>query len=223
MSAQGGDGGEGSHHAARVIHGVAQFYRRAVRVSGHVSEAPQGGEHGSVAGIPRFWPRLSVGGQRHHDNVGFDLTQLRISQPQTIHHAGTKILQHDIGDANQVVGKFQRPRFLEIERNRTLAGVDLLEGRRRFAVHGMGPPRNVQARRRFHLDDVGAQRRQDHTGEGAGGVNRKVGDANTGEGSGLVWHNHHPDIIYLPRRSDTAPDTPATTSVASPGCSGQPR
>ena len=177
MGAEGSNGREGRHHAAGVIHGVAEFDGRAVGVTREVAEAAEGGEHGGIAGVTRFGAGLSVGGQGHHDDVGLDFAELGVAEAEAIHNAGAEVFQHHVGDAHEVVGEFQGAGFLEVEGNGTLAGVDLLEGRRGFAVHGVGPAGNVEAGRRLDLDDVCAQGRKDHASEGTGGMDGEVGDA----------------------------------------------
>ena len=223
VGTQSGNCRESRHHAAGVVHGVAQLDGRAVGIAGKVAQPAQGGEHGRVAGVARLRSGLPVGRQGHHDDVRFDLAQLWISQAQTVHHAGAEVLEDDVGDAHQVVGQLQRPRLLEVEGNGAFAGVHLLKGRWGLAVHGMGPPRDVQARRRLDLDDVGAQGGQDHAGEGAGGVDGKVSDANAGEGSGCVGHGHRLSATLSPNRSGIFPGTPATARAAGRGWSGRPR
>ena len=223
VGAQGGHRGEGRHHAAGVVHGVAQFHGRPVGVAGQVAQSTQGSEHGRVSGVARLGAGLPVGRQGHHDDVGLDLAELRVAQAEAVHHAGPEVLQHHVGDAHQVVGQFQGPRLLEVEGDGALAGVDLLKGRRGFAVHGVRPPRDVQSRGRLDLDHIGAQRGQDHAGKGTRGVHGKIGDANAGERSGCVGHGHRLSATRPPSRSGISPGTPAAARAGDRGWFGPPR
>jgi hypothetical protein len=171
--------------------GIADPQRRARGVAGDAHDAGEA-LHDLVIG--RIVPQRSVlpeAGNGAVDEAGLQLAQRVIAEPEPLHHSRPEILDDDIGGAQQAAEHLLAGLALEIDGDRTLAGV-LGEERRphqRLVEGGIGAElaREIAHAGRLHLDDLGAQQREligserpcEHIGE--------IEDANAAEKPA-----HHP-------------------------------
>ena len=103
---------------------------------------------------------------RDHDEPRIDRAHRFVAEPEPIHHAGTEILDQDVGDLDQPFQDFDSARAREIERDAPLAAIGGIEDRgaldrlhlRRRHRERTAPP--VEVMRVLDLDHVGA-----HLGE----------------------------------------------------------
>ncbi len=73
LGAEGSYGPKSGHHPSGVVHGMPQFHWRGIGVPCKVSQATQGGKHGSVPGVSAFRSGLPIRGQGDHDDIWINL------------------------------------------------------------------------------------------------------------------------------------------------------
>jgi hypothetical protein len=87
-----------------------------------------------------------------------------VAQPKTIHYSGTEIFDDYIGGSDQAMKNFVSTLILEIDRQRSLAGILSEEGgaHQMFVELWIGAqlPRQISRFGDFDLDDVGAKLRE---------------------------------------------------------------
>ena len=146
---------------------------RAVLGAGHRHQAGHRLDHEIEAAAAGIGSGLAEARDRAQHQPGIARVQGIPTQAQPLHHAGTEILQHDVGTVDQLPEDFQIGRILEIEPDAALVAVPQHEGRAlaldegRRAAHGI-------ALRAFDLDDVGAEVAELHAAERARQVRRQV-------------------------------------------------
>src|SRR3982074_803012 len=71
-------------------------------------------------------PGLSENTGRGHYDVVFALFQMRVIKLQTLEHAGRETLEHNIGPIDQAQNKIASARFLEVDSDAALSGVQVV-------------------------------------------------------------------------------------------------
>jgi hypothetical protein len=94
---QGGDG---------VADGNADAHRRTVRVAGDVADAAHRLADGAEARQVAQGAGLAVAGQAHHDGGRVELPEVFIAQLPLFQHAGTVVLDDDVGLQGELAGDF---------------------------------------------------------------------------------------------------------------------
>ena len=118
---------------------------------------------------------------RAPDEPGVGRAELLVTEPQALHRANAKVLDHDIG------GQDQRPRVslallaLEIERHTFLVAVDRAKGRR--ILHAAPTTERVAPGWLLDLDNVGPHVAQQHAGIRPGDIIGEFDNANPVQGS----------------------------------------
>jgi hypothetical protein len=113
----------------------------------------------------------SIDDARVHRTEGFEV------QPQPPGHRGREAVDHRVGLAHEVVQRLLAAGRLQVQRDAALAPVDREEeGRVLRAGHGRHAAREVAAKS-LHLDDLGAELREELAREGAAEHPAQVQDA----------------------------------------------
>ena len=97
----------------------------------------------------------AIAGDRAIDDPGVDRLDRRIIEPEPLDHPRAKILQHDVGLAEERLQRRDVRRILEVEREALLGTVDGVKQRRIAADLGVAeiqPPRQVAPVRSLDLD-----------------------------------------------------------------------
>ena len=103
--------------------------------------------------------RLAITRDGAEDQAGVIGGHARVIEAEPLHHAGTIVLDHDVGTADQPPRRRHGLRTLQIEDDAPLAGIELAVGRacavpeRRTAAHEV-------ALGRLDLDDIRAEIRE---------------------------------------------------------------
>ena len=106
-----------------------------------------------------------------------------VTQTQPLHHPGTKVFEGQVGTTDQRQRQLNGSRFLEVQADRHLVGVDLLEAAGRLAIHGVRAPGDVEPSRTLYLDHLGPEFSQHQTGKGPRRVHGEIGDPDAGKGT----------------------------------------
>src|SRR5689334_16606454 len=102
---------------------VADAQGCGLAISSHAHHAGQSLHDLIVGRIELEWTVLAKSGDCAIDQVRPHLLERRIAEPETLHDAGPKVLDHDAGGGNQLAEYLAALRSLEIERERALAGI----------------------------------------------------------------------------------------------------
>ena len=127
---------------------------------------------------------LAEAGDAGIDDALVDLFQQLVIDAETFLHVGTEILHHHVGLLHQAIEHLARRLVFQIERDRALVAMQILEIRAApRAAHGLG----ALFFRCVDLDDIGAPVRQLPHGGGTGAhageiENRKAGKSLRGAG-----------------------------------------
>src|SRR6266851_3328100 len=217
---QGGEDADRHQHAgAGVAERGAWFDRRTVAISGDADRAAGGlGDHveGEVLLVRAALAEtldLAV------DDPWVQLLDDVVAEPQALDRAGRHVLDRDVGLLQHLLDDLETARRFEVEGDRFLVGVELMEipG---IVVRppGLKPAAGVAGLRVLDLDHLGAE-----PGErlGAGWTRLELGkvhDSDAFETVQLHAHSIHRSSL-LPKRCatiarDTAPGKPAGLSMA---------
>ena len=130
---------------------------------------------------------LAEAGDAREDDARVDLLERFVVDAEAELHVGPVVLDHDVGGLRQLHEDRDALRVLEIERDRALVAVQVLEIRPvARAAHGV----LLEAGRRFDLDDVGAEVGElAHAGR-PGAHARQVEDAKARERGGSRYVGH---------------------------------
>ena len=182
---RGADRQRAQHPDRHVDDRKADLDRRRVGAgAGHQHHAGERLHHvvvGAAAG-PRTL--LAVARDRAVDDAGPHGADGLVVQPAAGHHAGAEVLDEHVGRGRQPAHQLGALRLANVDGQRTLAGVQGREARRRVAIAGTHARRahHVAALRRFDLDYLGAQLRQVERGQRPGDDVRQVEHAHAFQG-----------------------------------------
>src|SRR5690606_32261289 len=149
-------------------------HRGAVGVARNVAQAAHGFGNGAESRRVAHGARLPVARQAHHDERGIDLAQLFVPQPPLFEHAGTIVLDHDVGIEREAAGDLAASGVFQVQRDgffvarlhsppKRVAFVQVTP-----AADGVASARAIGALRGFDLDDFGAEFAQHAGREGPG-------------------------------------------------------
>jgi hypothetical protein len=145
-------------------------------VHGHAHH-PGGRLDGQVeAALPAARPVLSERRDRAVDQRGLARTEPVPAQPEALHHAGSAVLDEDVGLEHERARRVAGRRVLEVERDRALAAIDRREVLG-VAVRDRWPLPHRVALGRLDLDDLGAEVGEQHAAERPGRHLAELDDA----------------------------------------------
>ena len=158
--------------ASAQIDRAAHRQRRLVGRARQVGQTGQRGEGRRVARVVALRPRRPerTGGD-HHD-VPALLAQRRVAQPQLVQRARAEVVDRPVGRRRQVADHLFRALLLQVELDRQLVEVELVEHRRLVDAAAKRAHRQralaavVDPRARLDLDHLRAQQRQQHRAVG---------------------------------------------------------
>ncbi len=119
-----------------------------------------------------------------------------VTEAEAIHHAGPKILHDDIGLRDQPVNELDRIGALQVQREASLARIELTEIGAVSVAQGGAQP-HVVAFRRLDLDDLGADIGKQSRTIGAGQHDREIEHAHAFERRRPGIRFLHIDCSYL--------------------------
>ena len=152
---RGQDAARGEEAGSQVRQGDAHLHRRAIRLSGHRHQPghPLGDqiEPALVGGRPG----PAVARDRGVDQTWIADAQGRVVEPEPAQHAGAVVLDEHVRFRRQPPQHVGAAGRLQIDDDAALPAVDGIEGGAVVAARPRHPARGI-ARRRLHLDHVGA-------------------------------------------------------------------
>jgi len=110
-------------------------------------------------------PGLAVTADRHINQLWIDRFQRFITQAQTLHHPGAKLLEHDVVFAQQLLDDLQRFGLFQIQRQTALVAVQISVAGRDTAIMRRQHPQQIHTGWRFDAQHLGAHVRQQQRGE----------------------------------------------------------
>ena len=119
------EGGKAVHRGGVVGDGESHHRWGTVGVAGHVHQTRRGLDDPVEAGSLRPRARLSVGRDRHHDDVGIDLAERLVVQSPPLQHTIGEVLDDHVDLADQVPDHGQAFFGVPIEADTLLAAVGL--------------------------------------------------------------------------------------------------
>ena len=165
------------------------------RVAGEAHVLVQPAERDQPVPVRAVAPERPGRAQRRHgqhDHAGVDLAQVLVAQPPAVHPVAGEVVGHHVAARDQLLGQLDAARVAEVEGDRALAGVAVVEhavGVEAARLGRLDPdgPDVVQPGARLDLDHVGAVVGQ-HPGR------RRPGDQPAEVG--------HADALQQPPRRD---------------------
>src|SRR6266851_4912890 len=146
------------HAGAGVAKAQARLDRRAVRLAGDADRAT-GGLRDHVEGEPRLV--RAAGAEALDlaiDDAGVDFLDRVVIEPQALDRAGRHVLDGDVGLLQHLLDDFQPLRRFQVDRQRLLVDVELVEiPGVVVGLAGPQPPARIAAARVFDLDHLGAK------------------------------------------------------------------
>ena len=170
---------------AAVGHGQARAQRPAAGMAGDRHQPAHALDDLVKAGPARIRAGLAEAGDAGQDDARVDGAQVLISQAQSRLDVRAPVLDHHVGGGDQAAQHGQAFRLLQVQRQRTLVAVQVLEVAA-VAVGGEHGFVGIDAGGRFDADDVGAEVRQDAHAGRAGAHARQVEDAKARQGGEAV-------------------------------------
>ena len=156
------------------INRAAHRQRRLVGRTGEIGQPGQRGEGRRVARVVALRPRRAQrAGRDQHDVVAL-LAQRRVAQPQLVQRARAEIVDRSVRRRRQIADHLLRALLLQIELDRELVEVELVEHRRLVDAAAERAHRQralaavVDPRARLDLDHLRAEQRQQHRPVGPG-------------------------------------------------------
>ena len=148
------------HPMQRAARQVGQLHaerqRAAVAAPGVAGDTGQRQVVDVVPGAITIRPTLAVAGDRHIDQPWVDRLECLVTDAQLVHHAGTKLFEHDVVLANQLLDHLHRFGPLEIEGDAALVAVEVGVAGGASAIVRRQHTHQIHARRRLHPQDFGA-------------------------------------------------------------------
>ncbi|MNI53182.1 hypothetical protein D3C73_1080030 [compost metagenome] len=109
--------------------------------------------------------RLPVPGDGHVDQLGVDCLQRLITQAQSLHHTGAKLLQDNVVVLHQSLDDLQCLGLLEVERKAALVAIEVGMARRHAPIVGWQHTQQIGAGRRLDAQHLGAHVGQKQRGK----------------------------------------------------------
>src|SRR6185312_11622234 len=110
---------------------------------------------GGTTGCASAGAALAIAGDRAIDQPRIERAHVGVAETEPRHHAGTELLNQDVGAHEQRLELFAVGLALEIDRKHALAAVEHGEGRALAVEHRWKAP-HVLAARALDLDHLGA-------------------------------------------------------------------
>ena len=162
------------HAGAGVAKRRARLDRRPVGLAGDAERATGGLRDHVESEVFFVWAAGPETLDLAVDDAGVDLLDLVIAEAQPLDRAGRHVLDRHVSLCQQRLDDFEPARRFEVEGDRLLVGVELVEiPGVVVGLTGLQPPAGVAAARVFDLDHLGAEPRQ---GLGAGGSRLELGE-----------------------------------------------
>ena len=182
----------GVQPTVRVAIRNTDFLGTALGIAGQRRQAGQRHDSRSVAHIVFLRPAMAIAGDGGHNQGRIPLCQLLIAQAQTLHHAGGKVLHHNVGFLNQGGDNGKGLRLAQVEQGAFFALMPLVEIARAIEtrLHAGRINRHtaseVGAHMRFNPNDLGSQVGQLQGAVGARPRPTEIDDAETRKGEAGV-------------------------------------
>ena len=155
---------------------AAQYIRHGGAGAGRAGVGPAGGAHQAahsladdvIAAPAAVRPVVPEAGDTAVDNLGVNLLEGLIAQPQPLHHAGPEVLQHHIGLLHHLEEGLFPLRGLQIEGDTLLVAVEVHVVAALPVDHGGILPAVVPFAHRLNFNHIRSHVGQHHPAEGAG-------------------------------------------------------
>ena len=181
-----GDRLHGVHRSDLVGRSHPDELRLAVGSVGlHRGQARVGLDHRVVGTLGRIRPGGPETGQRRVDEIVTAFAQRFVAEAEAVHHAGTEVLDDDVGPTGQLPGDLAPAFGVEADRDRALATVAGLVQRGDAVDRDPDPARDVADTGTFDLDHGCALIGEQRGGVGSGERSREVDDAHARHRTGM--------------------------------------
>jgi len=174
---------------------------RPVRLPGHAHDAAHALHDDVVGGPVRVGARLAKARGRSHHEARVARVQRLPAVAEALHGAGTKVLDENVGAAQQALEDGAVPGVLQVERDALLAAIQRRKVGGAPIDEGPDLARVVTTAGRLDLDDARTQIRQHQGAEGAREDARQIDDQDAGERAGRVHSRRTITPISPPTRS----------------------
>ena len=160
---------QADHAMQRAARQVGQLYaerqRAAVAAPGVAGNAGQRQVVDVVPGAITIRPTLAITGDRHVDQPWVDRLECLVTDAQLVHHAGTKLFEHDVVLADQLLDHLHRFGPLEIEGDAAFVAVEVGVTGGGSAIVRRQHAHQIHTRGRLYPQDLGAHVGQQQRGE----------------------------------------------------------
>jgi len=134
----------------------AQRQRPGFTAAGVAGNAGQGQVIDVVTGAVLVRAALAVTGDRHIDQLRVDCLQCLIAHTEFVHHAGAKLLQHDVVLGHQLLDHLHRFRLFQVKGDAALIAIEVGMAGRYAAVMRWQHAHQIHAAGRFHAQYLSA-------------------------------------------------------------------
>jgi len=115
------------HTGIRVRITEAAMHRRPFLVPGQRRQSGERNLGRAVRDIIAIGSGVAVAGERHHDDIRLDPLERVIAKAHPLHHAVREIIDDNVAVTDQPAGDFMRRSISEVQRDRPLALIVLVE------------------------------------------------------------------------------------------------
>ena len=165
---ESGEHRHGGGSAGAQINRAAHHHGRLLRLAREIGEPAERGKGGGIAGVVALRAGRAQSRSGDHHNLRIDFAQIVIAEPELLENARPEVVDRAVGGAGEIADDLLRAFRFQIELDRVLVEVDLIEHWRlvdaaRERTHRQRSlTRVIDPGRRLNLDQLRTQQRQLH-------------------------------------------------------------